>query len=1344
MCIICYTFLFPDGFPNDLTCFKNKCLLTSFIFGYFQYEKFNPLISDEQKKDKMNLTTYDRLLKLTDKHGKIQRNIAGAELKKILLEMCKNVNISMNGPHDFSSVLTNLAEYFKCQIHLIQGSEEKRASYESFPKEYDDSLPQIFLFNSDKHVMHICNLKKFFRDNRFICFYCRGSFSSLNGHKCKKNFCKECHLPLASSQTKVLPYLPFRYCDKLIKENINKKCSKCLQIIQTDNCYTNHLKKCEWKKKQSQYSKLGRVCENCSRFISFKNNVKGGEKRSPEQILSLHKCYEPDQKPCRHCRELKPISDEKHCCKVQKTELTKIWPNLIFFHFEYRDLSSINCEQCKNLKLNYLKTHNSNMMQSESNNDKSLTELVCENHAKNYKKELIPNVAVIWREKERGVFEEYVLLEDYFGEEEKEPCDILKFEYFTNENVQPYVKTLNQKGQDNPKETCGFSNILATKLNNVKKTIIYKFIQLVTQDSWRNSTLISWNDQVSHLSEILEALISLGANALPFQKKRKLYSVQLEKHNIKFINACNFFNGSLYDVASQFEIKVKKRFFPNWNKYSYFHYNGSFPALSDFLNIADNASVETEKKLYWEQNCHIQDWCFKTEIVSYAKHCTEILAKCCLQFLKQTFELQERIKKLENIDSPLILHPFSKNINSRSSFTFNIHKAFYLNKYDLESVMFEKTSNMKNVSLGEYQYVSFKELTEPENGWRHAFNSKSGQKKFGNYHVDLFSEKLNIAINVNGCLYHYHEPCTAKINLNRTPTTKNFLGQTAEEQQKWHQQFVDFMAKHFPSVKLEFMNGCDWYRIKRIKEENGKTMWYNFKKKYKGVYWDKRPLKRLIPREAIRSGGLEVYNLMYEKSNDLNKDEDIYFCDINSLYSHVALKTQFGIGKLEILIHPNELSNVFFNFVENQFYYYDAKLERSFQLEGGAAFCKVLVPSDTLYPFLPYRLKNGNTIMACCRTCAEKKLTKRCCHPKESRMFTGCWMISTLNQLRSEGYEITFLEIHYFMKKDYLLKDYVQLLCSERLKNSGVINDSMTTEEKQRICDEINLTMELPDPLKLRPNECVNNPGKKESIKFYMNCLFGMYSRNTNDIETKPCNSQDDINKIAKTYKIVNVNILSDKECHVDYVLNSNAIPPNKDCNIYIGGEVASQAFVELRKHLLTVLENGAVPLQIDTDCIVFKMPKNKPNPLKIGPSVGLWKHEYRPGSIEQFYAFASRNYAVCFKNKNDVMQQVLKIRGLCLRTSFNHNVINCDTYKNFISQYFKKNMQSIKLSQIKRFTDSKTFQYCFKMSSFNFSNTLTSKRFLLTDNVEKNYKESILKKYPNELYNTYPFGFRT
>jgi hypothetical protein len=559
-------FFFPDGYPENENCFINKCLLTSFIFGFYQSEKYDTSILDSDKKDSENLTTYDRLVKLSDKakYGKIQQNKAGKELDKLLNELCQNLNIPLQGPHNYTDVLSILADHYKCQIHLITGMEERSADYTSFPKIYDDSLPQIFLFKiCDNHVVHIENLKKFFNSNRSICFYCHEAFSARHFHKCPKKSCRQCYSMVASSTTKTFAHLPFKYCNKEIVENVKLECTVCLQTsFKTKLCLENHSSQCLRKRNTSKnqaYSKLGQACQKCFKFISFQNKPAG---KTPADMIIDHKCLPPNHRVCKYCRE-HVLSAETHSCKVRKKELTKIWPNLVFFNFECRDMSSLRCDNCKTIKLNYLETRKISNL--ELHHDKNFPSLFCKYHT-NPPHELYPlnpNVAVIWRETERGVFEEYVLLDERFKKEDEKTCDVFKFEYFTNENVQPYVSETVGRFNQKPIITKCFQNQLDTQLENRKRTIIYKFIQLVTQPSWRNSTLISWNDKFSHLSLIFEGLCSLGATPTLMNKSKKIFSVTLENHHLRFIDACNFFSGQLYDVALQYDVEFEKHFFPD-------------------------------------------------------------------------------------------------------------------------------------------------------------------------------------------------------------------------------------------------------------------------------------------------------------------------------------------------------------------------------------------------------------------------------------------------------------------------------------------------------------------------------------------------------------------------------------------------------------------------------------------------------------------------------------------------------------------------------------------------------------------------------------------------------------
>jgi hypothetical protein len=64
--------------------------------------------------------------------------------------------------------------------------------------------------------------------------------------------------------------------------------------------------------------------------------------------------------------------------------------------------------------------------------------------------------------------------------------------------------------------------------------------------------------------------------------------------------------------------------------------------------------------------------------------------------------------------------------------------------------MFENTSNMKRVSRKEYEFTSYKTFTEPDADYVTAFNTPTGQQRFGHYDVDLYSPKLKKVIQFYG------------------------------------------------------------------------------------------------------------------------------------------------------------------------------------------------------------------------------------------------------------------------------------------------------------------------------------------------------------------------------------------------------------------------------------------------------------------------------------------------------------------------------------------------------------------------------------------------------------------
>ena len=134
-------------------------------------------------------------MKITSKN-KNNQNKAGNLLQNVILTVTTALNLNTNGPYDFHHLAPLISKYYGCQIHVINGLDGKVVTTVlSEPDVYDDSKYQINLLTLlDNHVILISNLKRFFNQNRRVCFECKKCFSKNHYHNCKSkpmcHFCK--------------------------------------------------------------------------------------------------------------------------------------------------------------------------------------------------------------------------------------------------------------------------------------------------------------------------------------------------------------------------------------------------------------------------------------------------------------------------------------------------------------------------------------------------------------------------------------------------------------------------------------------------------------------------------------------------------------------------------------------------------------------------------------------------------------------------------------------------------------------------------------------------------------------------------------------------------------------------------------------------------------------------------------------------------------------------------------------------------------------------------------------------------------------------------------------------
>lgn len=197
----------PEGFPANPICFVNKCLLTSVILGHFKNQEdsevYDLLLPFCYKNNYVPILNRNKAGRFTTEYNKAEQNRAGFYLNDILRKVIEKCDIPQCGPFDLYSTLPKLANEFQCQIHVLQNFQGSKASLLSFPEDFDDSLPQIFLDNSTpSHVTLIVNLTAYFKQyNRAVCFGCKKTFSLYYRHFCQqKKVCQQCRRFLKSEK----------------------------------------------------------------------------------------------------------------------------------------------------------------------------------------------------------------------------------------------------------------------------------------------------------------------------------------------------------------------------------------------------------------------------------------------------------------------------------------------------------------------------------------------------------------------------------------------------------------------------------------------------------------------------------------------------------------------------------------------------------------------------------------------------------------------------------------------------------------------------------------------------------------------------------------------------------------------------------------------------------------------------------------------------------------------------------------------------------------------------------------------------------------------------------------
>jgi hypothetical protein len=400
----------PNGYKNNPIIFQNKCLLTSVILGVLQNSYYK---SQRQDKRFLYVQNINSALESKKIHA---GNILKKELQKVLIDL------SLRGQKQelcLEEIAPKLSEYFNCQIFIFDGVNNSSKLKYMFPPIYNHELQPIYLFEpfeNKKHLIFIKCLSSYFKANVKVCFTCQKTFKTYNyKHRCSFSLCCfACRCIFASENTYLHEKLEPNFCNGKITTEKSFLCNICNVTLYSKKCEKAHRLLCNGS------GNFGWKCLTCNHFTYRHGSF------NSKKLSEIHQCGIIG---CSNCHQFYN-KNENHLCKLKKESITKKWPLLGFFNFQFLNFNASNCSACYEQKEKF-KTEN-NLSWKEVYEHFLFPSLKCDYHEledNTFLQANEANVIVLYREnpEKKGNFSKHVftnLNETDFIEE-----DVLDFNY---------------------------------------------------------------------------------------------------------------------------------------------------------------------------------------------------------------------------------------------------------------------------------------------------------------------------------------------------------------------------------------------------------------------------------------------------------------------------------------------------------------------------------------------------------------------------------------------------------------------------------------------------------------------------------------------------------------------------------------------------------------------------------------------------------------------------------------------------------------------------------------------------------------------------------------------------
>lgn len=897
-----------------------------------------------------------------------------------------------------------------------------------------------------------------------------------------------------------------------------------------------------------------------------------------------------------------------------------------------------------------------------------------------------PVLATFFIETEVGCFKEQSLWDPHLHLYDETISEALNFNYIPKNAELPC----------RPKRQLREKMLVMERLSKTKNVSFEsQMLSFLLKDDFFDSTIILQDSCNYQFLFLLKMFCSFGICPDILKNDASIMLIEIKSLALRFVSSQNYTPGDEYFLASQFDVPYTKHLFP-FKLLKPYHFNDSILPMRHHFDENDEWCMDSIGK----------KWCLWKELKTHCSQKVFIFALSILKFLKEFYGFQQHFHTTSN----QFFNPFSSPNCSLGGAIFRLFKWIVLPTTDIFTVKNEYGNHGKFVSRIEHQYLSFLEFQNPSKHFLTAFNNPNGQYFFPEAIPDAYCPNEGTVIMVLGCYFHCHLDPLCPFKKNLLKQNKKRKGMTYQEvNEEWEQKKLKLMENNECIQRLDEIWECQIRKKMLNDKEFSDFLKFNY---------IKHPLQRLTPRNCYRGGYTDNFCLYW--SSEKLPNEKLYFCDINGLYSYVALNRDFMVGKYKVLM-GKDLKTLEIN--ENKFYYDKNRIC------GGSILLSILPPKSLFYPFLLYKTKTGENCNTLCKMCCETK-SLHCQHSESERALIGNYMISEIEYALTLNYKILHIfECHAYFDSKPILKEFVKVLNYLKTVSSNVFENCNNLAEKQTCLDKLNSKLHLTteDKLKLKITSINPNPGKRYLYKLAQNSFFGKFGQRHDKRKLLFLSNQSQIDDlIAKNTIFNDIHVLNENICCVDIKTEPTKTLPSLKTNVYLSAQITSYARETIHRHLMKLSKNQNVKVfQVDCDSIIFSTLKTEPCPLEISPAVGDFKNEIN-GEILSYVSLGPKNYVISYTTTSDKIETIHKVAGLKLTSEIKTDKINVETYKHLLELHKLDLQSSIKVKTRKRKINFATLELDNLTQSYTISNQLKLQRYLK----------------PTENFVTYPFGF--